>query len=138
VSAPPRRPARVLVVDDDPVIRLILTVNLEAEGMEVVAAGSSRAGFDAALSMGPDLIVLDVMLPDCEGLTTLTRLKHDPRTRHVPAVILSARASDAERMEGWVAGADQYLTKPFDVDEVVAELKAVLAARSAWSPADRP
>ncbi|HUF34077.1 MAG TPA: response regulator [Acidimicrobiales bacterium] len=125
-----RRTRRVLVVDDDPVIRLIMTVNLEAEGAEVVVAAD---GFDAvtqALATKPDVIVLDVMMPDCDGLTAVAELKADPRTRHIPVVVLSARASDEERLQGWQAGADHYLTKPFDVQVLLGFLNDVLRNRT--------
>jgi DNA-binding response OmpR family regulator len=125
----------VLVVDDDPVIRLIMTVNLEAEGAEVVVAGD---GFDAvtqALATNPDVIVLDVMMPGCDGLTAVAALKADPRTRHIPVVVLSARTSDEERLQGWQAGADHYLTKPFDVQALLGFLDDVLRNRTGGAAA---
>jgi two-component system phosphate regulon response regulator PhoB len=130
-----QRKRKVLVVDDDPVIRLIMTVNLEAEGTDVVVAADGYDAVSQAVRTSPDVIVLDVMMPGCDGLTALTALKADPRTRHIPVIVLSARASDDERLQGWHAGADHYLTKPFDVHALMGFVDDVLRNRLGSAPA---
>ncbi|MBS3940521.1 MAG: response regulator transcription factor [Actinobacteria bacterium] len=110
---------RVLVADDDPHLRDLLVLNLLAEGFEVHAFGDGREACRNAAVIQPDLIVLDVMMPEQDGLSALRQIKADPQTAHVPIVLLTARASDAEVWEGWESGADYYITKPFDIDELL-------------------
>lgn len=110
---------RVLVVDDEPGIREVLTLNLRVEGFEVTAADNGRAAVDAVRRDLPDLVIMDIMMPTCDGLTALREVKADPRTADVPVVLLTAKATDAEIWEGWEAGADYYITKPFDIDEIL-------------------
>jgi DNA-binding response OmpR family regulator len=110
---------RVLVADDDPAIRQILVTNLLAEGLDVAAVDDGRAAYEHALRDQPDLVVLDVMMPVHDGITALRQLKADPRTAGIPVVLLTARASDQEIWEGWEAGADYYITKPFDIDDLL-------------------
>jgi DNA-binding response OmpR family regulator len=106
---------RVLVVDDEPTIRQLLEINLLAEGIHVAAVPDGFSARRAALDDPPDLIILDVMMPGLDGLELLRELRADPRTADIPVVLLTARTSDAEVWAGWAAGADYYLTKPFDV-----------------------
>lgn len=110
---------RVLVVDDEPTIRQLLVINLLAEGIHVAAAPDGFAARQAAFADPPDLIILDVMMPGLDGLELLRELRGDPRTADIPVVLLTARTTDAEVWAGWAAGADYYLTKPFDVDELL-------------------
>lgn len=113
---------RVFVVDDDPSLLYLLTLNLTADGHVVDPFDHGGEVCARAASEHPDVIVLDVMLPDRDGLSILRELKRDPLTRDIPVVLLTAKASDAEVWEGWVAGADYYLTKPFDLDELLRYL----------------
>jgi DNA-binding response OmpR family regulator len=110
---------RVLVVDDEPTIRQLLAINLLAEGIHVAAAPDGLAARQAVFADPPDLIILDVMMPGLDGLELLRELRGDPRTTDVPVVLLTARTTDAEVWAGWAAGADYYLTKPFDVGELL-------------------
>lgn len=103
-----RRRLRVLLVEDDPSMRLVCTVNLEAAGFEVVAATTGSEGVELAASARPDLVLLDVMLPDLGGFEVAERLGD------VPIVFLSARASTEDLERGRVVGAIDYVTKPFD------------------------
>lgn len=114
-----RTARRLFVVDDDPHLLELLTLNLEADGLVVEAFDRGFAVCDQAVAQRPDVIVLDVMLPDCDGLSVLRELKSDVRTRDIPVVLLTAKASDAEVWDGWAAGADYYITKPFDFDELL-------------------
>lgn len=110
---------RVLVVDDDASIRRIIKVNLEAEGMEVSEVGSGSAVLPAARTLRPHLIILDVTLPGIDGLGVMAGLKADATLARIPVVLLTGRASDADIWRGWQAGADYYLTKPFDPTQLV-------------------
>lgn len=110
---------RVLVADDDPDLRELLVMNLRAEGFEVQSHTNGEDACTYAPTFGPDLIVLDVMMPERDGLSALGLLKADPRTKDVPVVLLTARATDAEVWEGWESGADYYITKPFNIDELM-------------------
>lgn len=114
-----RTARRVFVVDDDPHLLELLSLNLQADGLDVEPFDRGFAVTDRAAEQAPDVIVLDVMLPDRDGLSVLRELKADARTRDIPVVLLTAKATDAEVWEGWVAGADYYITKPFDLDELL-------------------
>lgn len=113
------RPARILYAEDDPAMRTLFEMNLEAEGFEVHVAPDGDAAYEAAHELMPDLIVLDIMMPGRDGYTVLRELKDDPRTQHIPIVLLTAKATDEDVWEGWQSGADYYITKPFNVDEFV-------------------
>lgn len=114
---------RVLVADDEPSIRHLLEVNLRAEGLDVVACEDGDSAYAAARTAPPDLIILDVMMPGRDGLDLLRDLRADPRTADVPVVLLTAKSTDAEVWEGWTAGADYYITKPFDLDEILTFIR---------------
>jgi two-component system alkaline phosphatase synthesis response regulator PhoP len=104
----------VLVIDDEPAIRLLCRVNLEAEGMEVVEAGDGASGLAAAIDRPPDVILLDVMLPGEDGLAVAERIRSEGALRDVPILFLTARADlgDGERIRR--AGGSGFLTKPFN------------------------
>jgi DNA-binding response OmpR family regulator len=110
---------RCLVVDDDPAIREILVTNLEAEGMDVATADNGDDAARLARELMPDLVVLDVMMPGRDGYAVLADLKSDPTTAEIPIVLLTAKASDDDVWEGWKAGADYYITKPFTIEELM-------------------
>lgn len=110
---------RVLVADDDDDVRELLTHNLEAEGYSVTACDNGEDARDLAGTMAFDAIVLDVMMPGRDGFDVLASLKADPSTSGIPVVLLSAKASDADVWQGWTAGADYYVTKPFNLDELL-------------------
>jgi DNA-binding response OmpR family regulator len=120
----PHRVRRVLVADDEATIRQLLELNLRAEGLEVVVCGDGDDAYHALRSGPvPDLIILDVMMPGRDGLDLLRDLRSDPATSEVPVVLLTAKATDAEVWEGWTAGADYYITKPFDLDELLTFIR---------------
>ena len=110
---------RVLVADDDPDMVTILRVNLEAEGYAVEEAHDGEAAWGMARELRPDMVVLDVMMPRIDGIDVLTRMRTDPGTRDIPIVLLTAKSTDEDIWEGWRAGADYYLTKPFQLDELL-------------------
>ena len=120
---------RVLVADDDADIRFILRANLEAEGMAVDEASDGAQALALAAGLRPDVLILDVMMPERDGLDVLAALRADPDTADMPVLVLSAKAGDGDIWEGWRAGADIYLTKPFDVDLVVKHVRALAGGR---------
>jgi diguanylate cyclase (GGDEF)-like protein len=116
----------ILVVDDDEAIRAYLQVTLELEGFEVVLAGDGAQALDLARHRRADLVLLDVVMPGMDGLETLARLRSDPRTRYLPVVLLSARSEREDAIAGLDAGADDYLAKPVDADDLLARVRAAL------------
>ena len=116
--------ARLLVVDDEPNIRDLLAASLRFAGFEVVAAADGNEALKLAGEYHPDLVVLDSMLPDMDGFTVLRRLRSaGPR---VPVLFLTARDDMADKVQGLTVGGDDYVTKPFSLDEVVARIRAIL------------
>lgn len=120
------RPPRVLVVDDTANVRALIRVNLELEGIEVHVACDGQEALDRVAEIAPDLITMDVMMPVVDGLTAATRLKARPDTAAIPIVMVTARAQAKDRRAGQAAGVDAYLTKPFDPEELVATVLALL------------
>ncbi|MFD7025778.1 response regulator transcription factor [Promicromonospora sukumoe] len=125
-------PVRVLVVDDEPNLTELLTSALRLEGMDVTAAADGASAIRRVRESTPDIVVLDVMLPDMDGLTVLRRLReHEAR---VPVLFLTARDAVEDRVSGLTAGGDDYVTKPFSLEEVVARLRGLLRRRGATGP----
>src|SRR6476620_2968949 len=116
-------PERVLVVDDDALVRRMLTRSLAAEGFEVEHVGDGGAALAAAESSAPDLVVLDVTMPGLDGLAVCRRLRANGLRGSI--IMLTARDAVADRVAGLEAGADDYLVKPFAVEELVARLRAL-------------
>ena len=114
---------RVLVVDDDDVIRQLITVNLELEGFEVATAVDGQDCLDKVSEFDPVVITLDIMMPRLDGWEAASRLRADPATAGVKVVLLSARAQEADLQRGDRIGVDAYLTKPFDPDELIATVR---------------
>jgi len=110
---------RVLVVDDDDVIRQLITVNLELEGFEVATAVDGQDCLDKVKQVDPDVITLDIMMPRMDGWEAASRLRADADTADIKVVLLSARAQEADLARGNRIGVDAYLTKPFDPDELI-------------------
>ena len=118
----------MLIVEDEPDIAEGLRYNLEREGLTTVVAETGEKGLAAALdrSNPPSLILLDLMLPGMSGTELCRRLRREPQTRRTPVIILTARGSESERVAGLELGADDYVTKPFSVRELIARVRAVL------------
>jgi DNA-binding response OmpR family regulator len=120
-------PSTVLVVDDDPVILKLLEVNFDMEGFAVLIAREGEEGIEVARRERPDVIVSDVMMPKASGIELVAELKGNPATSDIPIVLLSAKAQNADVRSGLDAGADDYITKPFEpldlVDRVTRLLK---------------
>ena len=130
--AEPSRPARsgrpvVLLVDDDVAIRRTMTVGLELEGFRIVCASGGKAALEAVKSVRPAVMLLDLTMPDLDGLEVLRRLRAEGED--LPVCVLSAREEVGDRVSGLEAGADDYVVKPFALEEVSARLHALLRRR---------
>jgi DNA-binding response OmpR family regulator len=121
------KPRRILVVEDDLAILTGLSMNLRFEGYEVLQAQDGRQGLARALDEAPDLMVLDVMLPELNGFEVLKELRQ--RGRDTPVVVLSAKGAEMDKILGLNLGADDYVVKPFGLQELLARIKAVLRRR---------
>jgi DNA-binding response OmpR family regulator len=126
----------ILVIDDQKDFRELVRRTLQHEGFDVIVACDGESGLKIAQAHRPDLLVLDLTLPDLDGLEVCRRLRENPRHQHLPILVTSARASAPERILGLKTGADDYLIKPFVPEELVARINAIL--RRAQSPADLP
>src|SRR5262245_61051616 len=116
---------RVLIVDDDPDIRRLVSYNLTEAGFETNAAASGRNALEAVQKQPPDLIVLDLMLPDVDGMEVCRTLRQRETTRHIPIVMLTARGEEIDRVIGFELGADDYVPKPFSPRELVLRIKSI-------------
>ncbi len=114
---------RVLVVDDEPMVREVVTAYLRREGFRVVEAADGRAALELLSAGAPDLVVLDLMLPHVDGYEVMRRLR---RTSDVPVILLTARADEPDRVLGLELGADDYVVKPFSPRELAARVRTVL------------
>lgn len=124
------KPSRVLIVEDEPAIAELIAINLRHHGFEPIIAGDgdqAQRELDAVL---PDVILLDWMLPTTSGLTLARKWRSDPRTRPVPILMLTARGDEPDKIQGLDAGADDYVTKPFSTQELMARIRAVLRRRA--------
>jgi two-component system, OmpR family, phosphate regulon response regulator PhoB len=127
----------VLLVDDERDLLSLLDFNLRAAGFETLLATTGEQALAHLRRRVPDLVLLDVMLPDVSGTELCRQVKSDPRTRHVPVVMLTAKGEEVDRVVGFEIGADDYVTKPFSVRELILRLKAVLR-RGAGRALERP
>ncbi|MCG5430903.1 response regulator [Mycobacterium sp. MYCO198283] len=125
---------KVLVVDDEPQILRALRINLSVRGYEVVTAANGAAALRAAAEQRPDVVVLDLGLPDMSGIEVIGGLRG---WMNAPVIVLSARVDSADKVEALDAGADDYVTKPFGMDELLARLRAAVRRASAADP-DEP
>jgi DNA-binding response OmpR family regulator len=128
--------ASILVIEDDRALREGLVLNFELHGYQVDAAADGEEGMRKAFDLRPDLIVLDIMLPGWSGLDILTELRD--RNENVPVLILSARGSTDNKVEGLNIGADDYLAKPFELPELLARVEAMLRRRGVGQTAEPP
>lgn len=120
-------PARVLVIDDEPQIRKFLEISLRAQGYVVGLAESGEAGLEALATQGADLVVLDMGLPDRDGLHVLRDIR---QWSQVPVIVVTVRSSETEKVAALDAGANDYVTKPFGVQELMARIRALLRLRA--------
>jgi diguanylate cyclase (GGDEF)-like protein len=119
-------PPKILVVEDDPSIGRMLRATLEAEGYAAVVASNGEEGVAYALREVPELVILDLMLPGISGFQVVERLRANAKTAHIPVVILSARHDTADKIRAFDSQVDDYLTKPFNSDELMARIRTQL------------
>jgi DNA-binding response OmpR family regulator len=117
---------KILVIDDEPNVMYWLTYSLQAEGYEVETAETGRAGLDKILTAPPDLVILDVMLPDLSGTEVCEQIRANPGTIGLPIIMLSGRTQVPDKIKGLQAGADEYITKPVETDEMLARVETLL------------
>lgn len=117
---------RILVVDDEPDVLLLVVYRMRRSGYDVIEARDGDEAFQLAVAEQPDLIVADVMMPRIDGYELTRRLRNEETTRRIPVILLTAKSQEADVSQGFAAGADDYLKKPFNPDELVARVRAVL------------
>ena len=117
---------RLLLVDDEPGLRTAVQTYLEDEGFEVTTAVDGEEGWEKAQKFLPDVIISDVMMPRCDGYGLLKRIREDERLGGTPVLFLTAKGMTADRTQGYQAGVDDYMPKPFDPDELVARVRNVV------------
>lgn len=121
---------KILVVDDSILIRRLVQANLEVEDYEVIEAADGREALDKIRSEKPDLILLDVVMPELDGFEVLQKLRQDSKTADIPVVMLTVRVEEADQIKGWEAGADDYITKPFNPAALVEIVNRVLSQKA--------
>jgi DNA-binding response OmpR family regulator len=127
-------PAKILVVDDEREILELITFNLEAEGYETVTAADGPAAIHLARALLPDLIILDLMLPEMNGFTVCEILQQSPTTAHIPIIMLTALSSELSRIIGLQTGAKDYFAKPFSPRELMLRVKGALLRSQKLNP----
>jgi DNA-binding response OmpR family regulator len=125
----PSQPPTILIADDEPDVLELVGYRLSRSGFTVVEACDGEEALARALDQVPDLAVLDVMMPKLDGYELTRRLRTADATQRVPVILLTARAQESDIATGFEAGADDYLRKPFNPDELVARVRAVLGRR---------
>lgn len=118
--------ARILVIEDEQDLQKVLGYNLQHAGHEVLAALRGRDGLQLAREKNPDFVILDLMLPDLSGTEICKTMKRDPKTRHIPILMLTAKGEEIDRVVGFELGADDYVVKPFSVRELLLRIDAIL------------
>jgi two-component system phosphate regulon response regulator PhoB len=125
---------RILIVDDEPDLVRLLDYNLRQAGYETATASTGESALAAARARRPDLVVLDLMLPDLSGTEVCRQLKREPGLKDVPILMLTAKSEEVDRVVGFELGADDYVTKPFSVRELILRVKAILRRGVALEP----
>jgi DNA-binding response OmpR family regulator len=118
--------ATVLVIDDEKDLLELVRYNLEKEHLDVITANDGQSGLEIGLKHKPDLVLLDLMMPGMNGMEVCKQLRADARTSRVPIIMLTAKAAETDKIVGLEMGADDYITKPFSVRELIARVRAVL------------
>jgi two-component system, OmpR family, alkaline phosphatase synthesis response regulator PhoP len=127
-------PARILVVDDDPDILELLSYNLKKEGYEVREAGNGKEALKLAPGFRPDLILLDVMMPEMDGITTCQEMRRIPSLKQSYIIFLTARIEEYSEIAGFSAGADDYITKPIKPGALLSRIQAIMKRRGPDTP----
>ena len=119
-------PAKILVIEDDYIVARTIERSLQSEEFAVSIASRGDKGLQLAHLNPPDLVILDIIMPDMNGYTVCEQLRTDPVSAHVPILFLTAKVKPQDRIEGLTAGADDYLCKPFNLDELILRVRAIL------------
>ncbi len=127
---------KILIIEDEENIRELLEYNLTEGGYEVYCAEDGKEGLSMVRSAAPNLILLDLMIPEIDGIEVCRQLKRDDLTAHIPIIMLTAKSSETDKVLGLELGADDYITKPFSIRELLARVKVVLRRDSADKGAD--
>lgn len=122
--------ANILLVEDEPAIQELIAANLQHAGHHVIRAGDAERALGIVKHALPDLLLIDWMLPGMSGIALARQLRREERTRDIPIILLTARGSETDKIAGFEAGADDYVTKPFSPRELLARIRAVLRRRS--------
>ena len=125
----------VLIADDEEDIVRFVEINLRLEGFDVVAAHDGEEALAKALDLAPDLVLLDAMMPRMDGYEVCSRLRADPRSAHIPVIMLTAKSLEADRVLAQTVGADDCVIKPFDPAELLTKVKSRLRQARAGAPA---
>jgi DNA-binding response OmpR family regulator len=125
---------QVLMVEDDVAIGAMVVDVLRLEGFEVTVVGHGREVLQALRTQAYETVILDVMLPDMDGISIMRAIRSDPATASIPVVMLTAKTDDETAWEGWKAGCDYYMTKPFDPTELVATLRRLRPVAAQGTP----
>jgi two-component system phosphate regulon response regulator PhoB len=127
---------KIVVIEDEDDILEVIAYNLKREGYEVITSTSGEDGLDKIEKTAPQLVVLDLMLPEIDGLELCRKLKSDPLTRSIPVIMVTAKGEESDLVLGLCVGADDYVTKPFSPKELVARVKALLRRSKTRSESD--
>lgn len=117
---------KILIVDDEPDILQLLEMRLRANGFEVVTGSSGEQALQKVKQEGPDLIVMDVLMPPPNGYQTCRQLKDDPKYKNIPVILLTAKTTESDQFWGMESGADKYITKPYNAEDLLAAIKKLL------------
>jgi DNA-binding response OmpR family regulator len=137
-DAPGARPKRILIVDDEPHIRRLLAVRLEAEHFDVIETEDGASGLAALAAHSPDLVLLDLMMPGANGFEVLSRIRSNPRHKDVPVIILTAKGQDTDRELALAGGANDFVTKPFSPLKLIARIHQLLDGDEPTDPGGPP
>ena len=121
--------ATILVVDDEPDVVEIVSFRLKRDGHTILSANDGPSGLESAIRNNPDLVILDVMMPGFDGFEVLYQMQHHPKTEKTPVIMLTAKTDFSSIAKGWNMDVDNYITKPFNVDELAETVKNVLVYR---------
>jgi len=120
-------PKKILIVDDEPDLVETVRFSLEMEGYQVLVSHNGEEGLSQAKKESPDLILLDLMLPKLDGYKICRLLKFDERYKHIPILMLTAKTQEKDKLLGMETGVDEYMTKPFDMDQLMEKVKFYLS-----------
>jgi len=129
------KPKKILVVDDEPDVTDLLAYTLKSKGLQVETVNDPHASIGLARSFVPDLVILDVMMPELNGIQICRMLRADPKLKRVPVIFLTAKAEENDRIQGLESGADDYICKPFSTKELVLRVQSILRRAGEGEPA---